>query len=72
MRRRLHRLDRSRLDPAELDQLGFPAPAAPRRCTRPADKPANAPAPGVRSIAPHDPTAGTQAEAPTTPRRAAS
>jgi len=58
--------------PAELDQLGFPAPAAPRRHTRPADKPASAAAPGVRSIARHDPTVGIQADAPTTQQRAAS
>jgi len=58
--------------PAELDQLGFPAPAAPRRRTRPAAKPVSAAAPGVRSIARHDPTAGTGADAPTTQQRAAS
>ncbi len=58
--------------PAELDQLGFPGPAAPRRRTRPADRPASATAPGVRSIAPHDPTVGTQADGPTARQRAAS
>ncbi len=49
--------------PAELDQLGFPAPT-PRRRTRPADKPASTPDPGMRSIGRHDQT-GTQADTPT-------
>jgi len=51
---------------------GFPAPAAPRRRTRPAAKPVSAAAPSVRSIARHDPTVGTQADAPPTQQRAAS
>jgi hypothetical protein len=58
--------------PTELDQLGFPAPTPPGRRSRPAAKPASAAAPGVRSIAPHHPTVGTQADAPPTPQRVAS
>ncbi len=59
--------------PAELDQLGFPAPTPPGRRSRAAAKPAGVPASGMRSIGRHDQTVRAGADAPTAqPQRAAS